>query len=120
MKRAILVAVLGAVIVLGAVDAPAAPRNKVSVTCWQNGIPTTQIEAGVEFEIRGTGLRSSINGNVCIFGSYCQIVEVDGTGAFSQRRTLNTAGLYSIMTYQARNKRLSGWRLLSTDQISVF
>jgi hypothetical protein len=97
----------------------AGPANGCSLSCWQSGAPTTQILAGNDFEIRGSGLRPGLPVTVCIANDYCRLAEVDATGSFSQVRRLDVPGSYALIVSQARNRQLESWVPRGTSQINV-
>lgn len=110
----------GMLVVLWAAQAQAGQRaSGSSVQVWQGGAVVSQVAAGSEFSIRGTGFRSGLPVWVCIFGDVCALSEVDTSGAFAQDRSLANRGTFGITVSQARNSQLSSWLQKAATQITV-
>lgn len=121
MRRALLSVAVGVSILLGAGQLPAGQNgpNGVSVEYWQYGVPVAQVAAGADFEIRGSGFRSTLPVWVCISTDVCVLSEIDSWGSFTQHRTLQAPGGYVMTIKQARNRQLDTWVVRATVEITV-
>lgn len=121
MKRASLVIAACATFLLAVAPSPAGQGNSsgIKVECWQSAAAVTQVLAGVDFEIRASGFRSDLPVWVCISTDVCVLSQIDPTGSFTQHRTLQAPGTYTLTITQARNRQLDTWVLRAQMPITV-
>ena len=119
MRRTRLIRVLGCLLLVVAVQS-AATAGPWRVALWQAGVPTTEVQAGTEFQIRGEGFHGGVRPvKVCVFDQQCQLAEPDRAGDFMLTRVIDQPGTYEIRVFQARDMRISGWNLRAAGPLTV-
>ena len=119
MKKAILLTALGIVTVLVTAHLANA-GSQWSVAFWQAGLPTTEVQCGVEFQIRGEGFHNDVHPvKVCLFDNQCQLATPDRSGVFVVNRTIPNPGEYEIRVFQARDTNISEWRMKASGRMTV-
>jgi hypothetical protein len=121
MKKASLAIAAGVSILLAVAPLPAGQNgaNGEKVECWQSAAAVTQVAAGVSFELRATGFKSDLPVWACISMDVCVLSQIDPTGSFTQQRTLQAPGTYTVTITQARNRQLDTWVLRAQMPITV-
>lgn len=98
----------------------AAAGGPWKVELWQSGVPTGQVQAGSEFQIRGAGFHARVLPiKVCVFDSQCQLATPDESGDFMVSRALGSPGSYEIRVFQAKDPHISEWRLKAMAPVVV-
>jgi len=119
MRRLTRIAVLFGLLALlpAATSLNAGPWDIVLI---QSGLETQSIQAGMTFEVRGSGFHARVKPvKVCLDGAQCQLAEVDASGSFVVTRTITTPGDYTVTVHQAQNMSLMDWRLKTWKDITV-
>ena len=118
MKRNMLILAVGILVV--SVTPQVAQAGPWKVTFWQAGVPTTTVQAGVEFQIRGEGFHNNVAPiKVCLFDNQCQLATPERDGNFMVVRTITTPGDYEIRVFQAQNAHLREWNVKASGPMKV-
>ena len=118
-RRVIGIAMLG---VLGVLASPItmASGGPWKVECAQTGVVTTAIQAGRPFDVVGSGFHAVVLPiKVCVDGRGCQIATPNKDGSFLVTRSFTSPGVYRVEAWQARDMKITEWRLKATQQVAV-
>lgn len=119
MRKSLRVLAVGCMFVMLTATAGAG-SGPWKVTMWQSGVSTEQVQAGTEFQIRGSGFHAPVLPvKVCIFDRQCQLAEPDRGGDFTVARTISAPGTYEIWVFQAKDANISEWRVRVKSPITV-
>ena len=119
LRSVIGIATLGVVAVISSPISMAA-GGPWRIECAQTGVVTPAIQAGRPFDVIGSGFHAVVLPiKVCVNGRSCQIATPNKDGSFLVTRSFTTPGVYMIEAWQARDMKITEWRLRASEQVAV-